>query len=515
MRPRGSLGIGLLALAALVAAAPVRADEAAADAAFEAGDNAKALALYDEVLASSPRDVHALLRSGMLLSWDRKYDEALARYAKALSIEPGNTRVELERAKVLLWSKRYDEARPAFRGVLQDDPKEIWALTGLAQSYAWTGKQAEAIPWYEKALAVDPTMKEARLGLAYAHLETGDPSKAAHEADALAKDYPDDKEVADLGAAVRRARAPWVAIGFDHIDDSEDNGMTTWRLEGGLPLPARLDLRLGVTRTGLGGIVPPPPMQPDFPATASASGTAESLYGVLGWQPAPRQRGELRVGVARLTDSVDDTRTTGIGGVSYAFPMASWDGRASVERDPLLYSPWILDYRVDVTTLAFHAEGQAAPRVRVETNAAYGDYSDDNTRIYADGGAWYAWHPAKHTLEAGGVLRYYDFSKETGHGYFDPSNYVSAVASFRARGPIDGSKWRYGATVEAGSQWYTYQGVSASGRFLASAYGEVSRPLPHGLSLSMYAGWSNASAAAGPGFHSIAYGARLRWSIGG
>ena len=119
-----------LAAVVLVAAlaAPAAADPGEADAAFDAGDNAKALALYDGILQAHPDDVHALLRSGMLLSWDRKYDAALARYAKALEVDPDNTTVELERGKVLLWSKRYDEARPAFASVLKDDPREVWAL---------------------------------------------------------------------------------------------------------------------------------------------------------------------------------------------------------------------------------------------------------------------------------------------------------------------------------------------------------------------------------------------------
>ena len=497
-----------LAAVVLVAAlaAPAAADPGEADAAFDAGDNAKALALYDGILQAHPDDVHALLRSGMLLSWDRKYDAALARYAKALEVDPDNTTVELERGKVLLWSKRYDEARPAFASVLKDDPREVWALVGTAQSYAWTGQSAKALPWYRRALAVDPAMKEARIGLAWAELETGDGAQADLDARALAKDFPQDKDVADLSAAVRRARAPWIALGFDHIDDSEDNAMTTWRAEGGLYLPARLDLRFGLARTGLGGMVP---------GNASASGTAEALYGVLGWRPAPRHRGELRVGGIRLTDSLDATRTTGIGGISYAFPMAAWNGRVSIDRDPLLYSPRILDSRIDVTSLALHADGAAAPRVRVEANAGYGDFSDGNGRVGADGGAWYVWPWPKNTLLTGGVVRYLDYAKQTGNGYFDPSHLVAALASVRSDGSIGASKWSYETALEAGAQWYSFQGVSASGRFLFNAYGFVSRPLPHGLAIEMYAGWGNSSAAAGPGFHSLSYGARLRWAIGG
>ena len=67
MRASGLLLVFVLATSA-------RADIASADAAFDEDDQAQALELYDEVLTTDPGNVHALLRSGMLLSWSKKYD---------------------------------------------------------------------------------------------------------------------------------------------------------------------------------------------------------------------------------------------------------------------------------------------------------------------------------------------------------------------------------------------------------------------------------------------------------
>lgn len=497
-------------LAGALALAPPRAraavDPAAADHAFDAGETAKALALYDEILAADPANVHALLRSGMLLSWDRKYVEALSRYDRALAREPRNERVLLERGKVLLWSGRYDEAIASFGEVLALDPREPWALCGTAQAYAWRGRHAEARPYYERALAADPELKEAQLGLGYVDLEEGNTSSARARAAALTAKYPADAEVADLDKAVRRARAPWVQIGYDHTDDSDDNRMSTYRAEGGLALPARMDLRFGYAHTELHGPVP---------ASADADASADALYGVVGWQPKPRHRGELRVGAATLTDSAGLDRTTGIGGVSYAFPMATWTGRASVARDPFLYSPRIVDSRIDVTTVAFDASGLAAPRVRIDANAAYGDFSDGNTRLWAEGGAWAVWSWPKNTLLAGGALRALDYSENLDNGYFDPSSLRAAVASVRSYGSIGSSRWEYESSLEAGVQSYTFDGAATRGKPLFNLYGLVARPLPHGLTFQLYAGFGNSSTASGPGFTSVSYGARLRWTIGG
>ena len=108
------------------------------------------------------------------------------------------------------------------------------------------------------------------------------------------------------------------------------------------------DLKLGYAHTGVHGPVPP---------VDEASGDADALYAVMGWQPTPRHRGELRLGATGLSDSTGGERTTGIGGLSYSFPMAGWTGRAVFARDPFLYSPLILDNAIDVTSLTFGASG--------------------------------------------------------------------------------------------------------------------------------------------------------------
>ena len=497
------------AAAWLFAAAPralAAPDPAAAQAAFDSGDSAKALALYDEILAANPNDVDALLHSGKLLSWDRKYDEALARYDRALTIDPKNAGVLLERGKVLLWSSRYDEAVAAFAIVLKDIPAEPWALCGTAQAYAWRGQPAKARPFYERALSADPNLMEAQLGLAFVDLEEGDTASALARSKELTAEHPDNPDVRELDRAVRRARASWIQVGYDHMNDSDGNSMNTYRAEGGFALPARMDLRFGYAYNDLHG---PVAGNPDTRAWADA------LYGVLGWQPKAGHRGELRLGAMRLTDTVGDERTTGIGGLSYNFPMAAWTGRAAVAFDPFLYSPEILDNEIDVLSVTFAASGRPAPRVRVETGAGYGDFSDGNTRWNADGGAWYVWTWPQRTLMAGGAVRYLAFTEDLSDGYFDPSNLIAVVASLRSNGAIGSSKWEYEASVEAGAQWYTFDGSQATGKPLWNLFGLVARPLPHGVSFQIFAGYGNSSTASGPGFDSFNAGARLRFTIGG
>jgi hypothetical protein len=165
-------------------------------------------------------------------------------------------------------------------------------------------------------------MKEALLGLAYLDLEDGDTAKALDRVNQLKKTDPTDPEVVALDKQIRRARASWIQIGWDGSTDSDDNKMNTYRAEGGFAIPAHMDLRFGYAHSDLHGpafdnTAPPPVLvNPD------ANSSADTLYGALGWQPKARHRGELRLGVMSLSDSTGGERTTGIGAVPYAFPMA-------------------------------------------------------------------------------------------------------------------------------------------------------------------------------------------------
>jgi len=155
-----------------------------------------------------------------------------------------------------------------------------------------------------------------------------------------------------------------------------------------------------------------------------------------------------------------------------------------------------------------------ASRVRVETNAGFADFSDGNTRVSADAGAWYVWPWPKQSLSWGGVVRYSDYSDNFDNGYFDPQNWIAAVMSLRSDGSIGGSAWSYEAAVEAGTQSFTLDGVDASGELLWNVHALVARPLPRGFSFHIFADFGNSSAASGPGYRSRSGGFRVRWTIG-
>jgi tetratricopeptide (TPR) repeat protein len=507
---------------------------AGADAAFEAGDHDAALALYDRVLADSPEDVTALVRSGMLLSWQKRYDEAVARYDRALAVDPSHPRAALERAKVLSWAGRYDQAGEAFRSllareqgnrearlglarslswggrqeeareeyrkVLEVNPADPEALLGVAQTHAWSGDDAKARPAYEDALEADPASKDARVGLAWVDLREEDLAAAADHLALLRREHASDPDVLELERALDRARAPWIRAGWDRLDDSDENTLTTWTLEGGLGLPGATDLRLGAARYEM--------------STLGRDGAIDSVWGVLGWLPARRHRLEARLGADFRRPSVGEDDTEAIGGVLYRFPLGgTWSGRVSWDRDSYRYSVPILDAAITIDAFAARVDGTFPGSWRLEAGAGAWDLNDGNDRDAVDASILRVFRAGGHTLEAGYGFRWFDWTLDLDNGYFDPRNFTAHLALGRARGPV-GENGYYEAAAEAGVQSFTDGTNRVSGDPALGLFGLVGHPIGGGFDLEGYAAFSTSSPQGGEDYRARRLGLRLRYTFG-
>ncbi len=507
---------------------------AEADAAFEAGDHDAALALYDRVLADSPEDVTALVRSAMLLSWRKRYDEAVARYDRALAIEPSHPRAALERAKALSWAGRYDEAKTAFRALLAREPENrearlglarslSWggrqeeareeylkllrenaadpeALLGVAQTHAWSGDDAKARPAFEAALGADPDSKDARVGLAWVDLREGDLAAAADHLDLLRREHPSDPDVLELDRALARARAPWISGGWDRLDDSDENTLTRWSLEGGVGFPGRTDVRFGVARYDM--------------STFGEDGAIDSIWGVLGWVPARRHRLEGRLGADLRKPSGGEDDTEAIGGVLYRFPLGeTWSGRVSWDRDSYRYSVPILDALITIDALAARVDGAIAGSWRLEAGTDAWDLSDGNDRVASDASVLRTFRLGKHVLDAGYGFRWFDWESDLDNGYFDPRNFSAHLALGRSRGPL-GAKGYYEAAAEAGIQSFTDGANRVSGDPAFGLFALAGRAVGGGFDLEGYAAFSTFAPQGGEEYRARRLGLRLRYRFG-
>ena len=233
-RPIPPRYFGRVFVVALAACLPVWAGLAEdADRAWNSGDHAKALRLYDRVLGEQPEEFLALLRSAKLLSWSNRFDEAIERYDRAIAVDPNNRDAVLGRAQTLSWDRRFAESRAGFETLVEDDPSDVDALLGLSRTYAWSSRSPEAGDAFRRVLDADPDNVDARIGLAYLDLWAGEIGNATTQAVELKQEHPEHVEVVKLYDAVSRSAGAWWSVDVSQLDDTDDNRVRSYLIRGG------------------------------------------------------------------------------------------------------------------------------------------------------------------------------------------------------------------------------------------------------------------------------------------
>jgi len=115
----------VIAVALLLMAAGASAQDnviARARAVDSSGQRPQALTILANHLSSTPRDVDARLVYGLMLSWDKRYDEARAELQQVLTQTPEYKDARVALMNVEWWSGRTPQARDLAAQILTRDP---------------------------------------------------------------------------------------------------------------------------------------------------------------------------------------------------------------------------------------------------------------------------------------------------------------------------------------------------------------------------------------------------------
>ncbi len=217
---------------------------ARADSALSAGNAVAAARDYAAVIATDPRNSHAVYRLAQLRRNDPA--EALRLFRRYVDLEPSDPWGYMAVGDVLGTAGRYRDALRWYDAALRLAPDQRDAVVGRARLLARAGRTDAAITAYEGWLALHPSDASSWGDLARQELRAGRPGSAARALE-RAQGLAPDAGLALRLAQARAAAAPAVIPLSGGSWDSDGN--STLRFGGGTDVAVHGPTRLGVQAT--------------------------------------------------------------------------------------------------------------------------------------------------------------------------------------------------------------------------------------------------------------------------
>jgi tetratricopeptide (TPR) repeat protein len=199
------------------ASAPRWATRTAAASALALRQPARALALYEALLATDPRDTAAQQGRFHALADLGRFEEAqasadgLADYLARTGDAAAARSAQVLRAYARAWAGQYEAAQRILDQALARTPQDNELRSALAHVLAWAEMPVQARVQFERVLAEDPEHLDARTGMVALAQQAEALARAQTHIDALALELGETHEsVRALRREQRALRAPWV-----------------------------------------------------------------------------------------------------------------------------------------------------------------------------------------------------------------------------------------------------------------------------------------------------------------
>lgn len=455
----------------------------AGDALFGQGDKNKAALEYLLALDMARGSFTSSERVEMAsrISWAGEYAKAEAELRLVLTEDPSNTEGRIQLTRVMSWAGELERALAEIETVLAAEPANTEALLVKASIFRWKGDNAGAIGIYRDVLGRRDDF-DARVGLAYALLAAGDKSEAVKErALVKASNAYQEKEVAPLDRALDAATRPSLDSRYSYYNDTDFNQVRRFSLVYGFWAgDIKADTRY--VRTDAHDR-----FRDNYADSLFAGGSFKSRGG--------RSPGlGAGVGLHRL----GNRDSSGFITANIKAEEDIMGGRLglALSNDLLTDTAALIENGVRMSSYSVYGSRPVTGRLTVYAAAGYRRYSDSNTAYDMNITPVYLLLKDGPRLSLGYRLRYLDFDRQSGSGFFDPDNFISnqvfAPASFESG--------RFYAALEPyfGYQLYKRYSESNSGWFgggsLAAGY-KVAGPLA--IELNAEGGNSAVGTAAG------------------
>jgi tetratricopeptide (TPR) repeat protein len=456
------------------------------------GDYKNAAANYRKVLSGTGAALTTgeRVRIATVLSWGGELEAAIRELESILQAEPGNLQARLQLARSLSWAGRPAEAIVEAERILADSPGNPDALVVKGNALRYRNENRSAIQVFESVLGKKENF-DARLGLSYACLAGGDITCAKESARKLTPEYPyQEKERKSLNAEIDGVTRPTLVAGYSHYRDSDDNRLDRYSLSAGF--------RTGYWKWGVGyqytDATDLSRNAADHDLSLSADSRPTEWLGVGGtagvnWT-ANDNSGRYFVGSVRMDAKVLDGRI-GVSGARRVFAETAQ----------------LIENGIRFTEIASFVEYPLPYRFTVRASYASRDFSDNNRSDDWQGSIRHVFGLKNPLLAAGYRIRYLDFQRESGSGYFDPADYLS----HRVELSINYEKGRGYVHLAPfiGYQSYRRQGDTPEG-FFAGGEGVIGAHVTDSVAFELHGEGSDEAGGTASGFRYYQVGLRMK-----
>lgn len=424
------------------------------------------------------------------LSWSGRIDEAIRELNAILSEDPGNVNARIHLARCLSWKGDLGGSLDESSKVLAASPDNKDALLVRANALKWSGNPNAGISIYKDILERGEDF-DTRLGLSQAYLSTGYLRGARDGAKRLTPAYPyQEKELKNLNAEIAKATRPTLGAGYSYYHDSDDNRLDRYSLSAGF-WTRNWKWGIGYLYTEADD---PSRNAADHELSLSADSRLTEWLGAGGtagvnWT-ANDNSGSFFVGSVRADAKVLDGR---IG--------------ASVARKVFAETAELIENGIRFTEIASYFEYPLPYRFTVRASYAGRDYSDDNRSDDWQGTIRHVFDLKNPAVGAGYRIRYLDFQRESGGGYFDPAGYLShrvelSVDYERGRGYIH-------LVPFIGYQSYRRREDTPEG-FFSGGEGIIGAHVTDSVALELHGEGSDEAGGSATGFSYYQVGVRMK-----
>ncbi len=353
-------------------------------------------------------------KMALAIAWAKHYDDSIMMLKELVRSNPNDDTSRTELARVLSWKGDLKGANEQVQTVLNRAPQNKDALKIKADLLRWSGKNREAVKIYQSFL-LEEDQFDTRIGLAHTYISLGEFEKAQELFTSTTGTFPyQEKELKELKTRIEKEQKCYQKKSIRHeitlpqisyFKDTDTNEAT--RLAGGYAYYGD-----NFTFRSL------------YQKTWADSDTQKAQADMINFDLSIPFQNNWNVSFgAGMQDLNGAEKTIAHGSLSHN--SENYSLYAGLSKNYMTDTAQLINNRIGVTTYTLAGTYSITDRLIGSANYDHRHYIDNNFANDYLLGLRYRYLLDDPSLDFGYRIRYLNYDRQSGRGYFDPQNFLS------------------------------------------------------------------------------------------